>query len=156
MKYYKVCKYNLNDKSYLDEWTSLREAMAEDKVGEYLKVEKNYLTFATNFYNAYDELTLINHEPYGCDIKLNNSINLRRKKITSSMMPMPMTDFGIYIILIQESLRNYTWSQIVKDKIYIAAGYDYYLHIAIDDTISIEDLLQNTNLYAYEWFNIFE
>lgn len=158
MKYYKVCKYNLNDQSYLDEWTTIEQAIDENKVDEYLEVEKNYLTFAMNFFNIQNKIILENHEDYRTkeDKLLLNQIGIKRKKITASMLPMPMEDFVTYIILIQESLRRYTWSRMKKDDAYIAFGHDYYLHIAIDDTISIEDLLQNTNLYAYEWFNIFE
>lgn len=159
MKFYKICKYDYFNKNYTNEWSSVKEIKNFKMAREYIRIEKEYIKIILNFYHIYKNLKIEIFEIY-CKNKSKNDykyLNILCKRYKNTYFSN--LDKKDLIYLSKSSLREKMWCKlIVKENpnVYISFSWDYYLFLGIDNQISIEDIILNTNLFYYKHSNIFE
>ncbi|MCG3657749.1 hypothetical protein [Aliarcobacter butzleri] len=153
MKFYKICKYKYSNENYKKEWSSIKQIKDFKTAREYIKTEKEYIKAIINFFNIYKKFKIEILEIY-CKKNINKKILNKYKQ--TFLHEQNIKDL-VYISKL--FLREKIWCKFIVDynkNAYICFGDNYYLLIGIDENVSIKNILLNTNLYYYDWHNVFE
>lgn len=148
MKHFNVSKFNRADSVYLEDWTSIWEALDERcndavKWSEYLAVEKRYLEYIVSFLlnNNINQFSL-----HDIEINLDNDTKEEFSKLRYGLLDPEWstiskvkckTNLSLLdlISLFQLALRGIIWFKLIDKKSgsYLSFGDDYYILLGVTE-----------------------
>ena len=173
MQHFLVCKYDYDDLSYVDEWTTLCELLRSTDLYspsiQYLTLEKEFLYVVVQFFKAYADRSFqfrfcyLIHDVKEIDanaghlqnllLPLNDGIALIDKKLNELSLVERLALFQLAVrgevVIVVESID--------KPSIVLSTVDDgFYWFLSLTNDCDPESLVQSNQLYIYESIDIFD
>lgn len=141
MKFYRISKYNPTQDSKNcctnEKWTSISDLNTE-QMSSYYRIEQNYI-------DTIEKILLLSKNTTVTIWYLEN-YNFTEWQEGDTL------NYDKARAFITDCLREKCWGQLVSDNFIWESGYDYYMHLGCNHTLSeITQIVKQFNLFVEEW-----